>query len=208
MNDRIITFAALAVMMVGPAAAQDPLPAFDAYPYRNRTPAVSEMVSYKIPAANPGDKDYTIATPPSGVKTMPTYRVTDYRPAIFRKHDLYTRVGMADVSFHRHPGLLVGNAFKLNQALAYETFLRDDWNDTKSDYYDMAHAMALGGDSNEGHVIVTAFDEEDVRIRAESENAAAAPAIGRFQIASAETGTRLLELPEETINIPFIKKTW
>ncbi len=208
MKDRALTFAALAVMLGTSAAAQESPPSFDAYPYRDRTPIVAEPVSYTIPAAHPGEKDYRTATPPSGVRSMPTYRVTDYRPAIFRARDLYTRVGMADASFHRHPGLLVGNPFKLNMALAYETFLRDDWNDTKGDYFDMAHAMAIGGDAQEGHMIVKAIDDEDVRLRAESENAAAAPAMGRFQIASAETGTRLLELPEETIDIPFIKKTW
>ncbi len=208
MKDRALTFAALVAMLGTAASAQEPLSTFDAYPYRDKTPAVAEMVSYKIPAANPEEADYKIATPPSSVRTMPVYRVNEYRPPVFRNYDLYTRVGMADVSFHRHPGLIVGNPVKLNQALAYETFLRDDWNETKSDYFDIAHAMAIGGDPREGHVIVKAIDDEDVRMRAESENAAAAPAMGRFQIASAETGTRLLELPEETIDIPFIKKTW
>jgi hypothetical protein len=199
--------AALAVTVATAVAAQEAWPTFDAYPYRDRTPEVADTAPYRIPAANPGEKDYRTATPPSGVRTMPTYRVNEYKPEVFRKRDLYTRVGMADLSFQRHPGLAVGNPFKLNVTLAYETFLRDDWNDTKRDYMDIAHAMAIGGDPDEGHEIVTAVDDEDVRMRAESQDNAA-PSIGRFQIASAETGTRLLELPEETIDIPLIKKTW
>jgi hypothetical protein len=208
MKERATMFAALGLMVGIPAFGQQPFPTFDAYKYADRQSDPAEMVSYKIPAVNPGESDYKIATPPSSVKTMPTYRVTEYRPPVFHDHDLYTRVGKADLSFRRHPGLLVGNPFKLNVGLAYETFLRDDWNSTKGDYFDIAHAMALGGDHAVGRVIMKEVDDEDVRMRAESENAAAAPAVGRFQIASAETSTRLLELPEETIDIPFIRKTW
>jgi hypothetical protein len=208
MNKPALRIAALGVMLGVPAFAQEPFPTFDSYSYANRHSEAAQMVSYKIPAVNPGETDYKIATPPSGVKTMPTYRVNEYRPPVFHDHDLYTRVGMADLSFRRHPGLLVGNPFKLNEGLAYETFLRDDWNSTKSDYFDIAHAVAQGGDPGEGRVIVDAVNNEDVRVRAESENAAAAPSLGRFQIASAETATRLLELPEETIDIPFIRKRW
>ena len=79
---------------------------------------------------------------------------------------------------------------------------------TKSDYWDMAHAFAQGGDHGEGRMILEAINDEDVRMRGEAEEDAAAPAIGRFQIASAETGTKLLEMPDQSINIPFFRKTW
>jgi hypothetical protein len=200
---------ALVGMMLGTAAfAQEPSAAFDNYADKDASPAIAQLAFYKIPAARPGDRDYKAATLPGSVRTMPAYRVFEFRPEVFRDHDLYTKAGMAAVSFERHPGLLLGNPFKLNEAIDYETFLRDDWNITKSDYWDMAHAMALGGDPREGRVIVKAVSDEDVRMRAESLDAASAPAMGRFQIASEETGTRLLELPEQTIDIPFIKKTW
>lgn len=169
---------------------------------------LGHLVSYKVPVAKPSDEYYKVPAVPSGVRSMPAYHVTDIRVTIFRDRDIYTRAGMIAVSFRRHPGLLVGNQFKSNEPAAYETFLRDDWNNTKSDYWDMAHAMAQGGDPGEGHMIVEAINDEDLRMRAEAEETASAPAIGRFQIASAETGTKLLELPEETIDIPLVKKTW
>jgi hypothetical protein len=115
---------------------------------------------------------------------------------------------MADLTFQRHPGLLIGNFFKSNENLAYETFLRDDWNSTKADYWELAYAMTLGGDAREGRMITKAVDDEDSWMRAEAEGAASAPTLGRFQIASAEAGSRLLELPEQTIDIPFLKRTW
>jgi hypothetical protein len=211
MHPRTFTLSVVAAILGTSAFAQEPFASFatfDASAYSDKSPAVAQMVSYKIPAAKPGETDYAIATPPSAVRTMPAYRVNEFRPEVFRDRDVYTKVGMAAVSFQRHPGLVLGNPFKLNEALAYQTFLRDDWNSTKSDYFDMAHAMALGGDAGEGRMIVKAINDEDVRMRAESQDAAAAPAIGRFQIASEQTGTRLLELPEETINFSLIKKTW
>jgi hypothetical protein len=109
---------------------------------------------------------------------------------------------------YRHPGLLIGNPFRLNESLAYQTFLRDDWNNTKDEYRNIAHAMALGGDAGEGRMIVKEVDDEDARMRADAESNASAPAMGRFAIASAETGTKLLELPEETIDFSLIRKTW
>jgi hypothetical protein len=139
---------------------------------------------------------------------MPAYRVVEHGIPIFRRRDLYTEDGMADQSFKVHPGLLLGNAFNLNRKAAREIFLEDDWRMTKSDYWNMAHAMALGGDRGEGRMILEAINDEDLRMRAEAEEDAAAPTAGRFQIASAETGTRLLEMPEQPFDIPFFRRTW
>jgi hypothetical protein len=139
---------------------------------------------------------------------MPAFRVVEHAVPVFRNRDLYTEDGMAALSFEAHPGLHVGNVFNLNRKAAYDIFLEDDWRATKSDYWDMAHAFAQGGDHGEGRMILEAINDEDVRMRGEAEEDAAAPAIGRFQIASAETGTKLLEMPDQSINIPFFRKTW
>jgi hypothetical protein len=206
MNARALKIAALAAVLAPAAFAQAPAAVNDGS--GQDAHGIGRLASYTVPAAQPGEVDYKFAAPAPGVRTMPVFRVTEFRHTFFRDRDIYAKAGMIDLSFKRHPGLYFGNPFKLNEAAAYEIFLRDDWNATKSDYFDMAHAMALGGDPGEGRMIVKAIDDEDVSMRAEAENDAAAPAIGRFQIASAETGTRLLELPEETIDIAFIKKTW
>ena len=167
---------------------------------------VGPLASYKTPLKP--EEEIAESTVTSGIRTMPTYRVTDVHVTLFRDRDIYTRIGMANLAFRRHPGLLIGNPFRLNESLAYQTFIRDDWNNTKDEYRAIAHAMALGGDANEGRLIVKEVDDEDVRMRADEESSASAPAMGRFAIASAETGTKLLELPEETIDFPFIRKTW
>jgi hypothetical protein len=209
MKDRAFHTAALAMVLATGAFAQVTVSDKDnpKYAKPDESRGMARLASFKIPATPPWDTKYKAPPAVSGLQ-MPEYRVNELRPEVFRDYDLYTKTGREDLSFHRHPGLLVGNPFKLNAGLAYETFLRDDWNNTKSDYFDMAHAMAAGGDPGEGHMIVKAIQDEDVKMRAEADDAASAPAIGRFQIASPETGTRLLELPEETIDIPFLKRTW
>jgi hypothetical protein len=207
MKKRAYGTAAFALLAASWAQAQSPASSGD--PYRDGFQEIAPLASYtahKAPAAQPAVPGR--APSAAGVRTMPEYRVTDFRMEAFRSRDLLTRSGMQDASFRRHPGLLLGNGLRLNEGLAYATFLTDDWRDTKNDYRDMARAMAAGGDPGEGRMIVAAVDDLDVRLRAEEENAASAPAIGRFQIASAETGTRLLELPEQTIDIPFVRRTW
>jgi hypothetical protein len=139
---------------------------------------------------------------------MAAYRVVEHPVPRFRSRDLYTEDGMAALSFKAHPGLHFGDAFNVNRKAAYEMFMEDDWRATKSDYWDIAHAMAQGGDRGEGRMILEEVNDEDLRMRGEAEGDAAAPAIGRFQIASAESGTRLLELPEQSINIPLFRRAW
>jgi hypothetical protein len=208
MRDCALKTAAMAMLLAAGAPAQDTatfnVPETDG----GHSYGAAKLAYYKIPSVQvsngAGKKEVTLAT----VRTMPEYRVTEFRAEVFRQRDLYTKRGMEDLSFQRHPGLMVGNFFKLNENLAYETFLRDDWNSTKADYWDMAHAMALGGDAREGRMITKAVDDQDAWMRAEADGAASAPALGRFQIASAEAGSRLLELPEETIDIPLVKRRW
>jgi hypothetical protein len=177
-----------------------------------QTPELAVPVAAEPVPARPGaiDKPDLSAFDQAAVEArpMPAYRVVEHAVPLFRSRDLYNEDGMAALSFKAHPGLHVGNAFNLNRKAAYELFLDDDWRATKSDYWDIAHAMAQGGDRGEGRMILEDVNDEDLRMRGEAEEDAAAPAIGRFQIASAETGTRLLEMPEQSINIPFFRRTW
>jgi hypothetical protein len=196
----------LALAIAASAGAQAPASGDPLNPKEQKRHEVGPLASYRIPVQ--ADEDPAASEVTDGIRTMPTYRVTDLHVTLFRDRDIYTRIGMVAAAFRRHPGLLIGNPFRLNESLAYETFLRDDWNNTKDEYRNIAHAMALGGDADEGRMIVREVDDEDVRMRAEEEASASAPAMGRFAIASAETGTKLLELPEETIDVPFIRKTW
>jgi hypothetical protein len=196
----------LTLALATSAAAQTPAPGDAQGSVAVSSHEIGPLAMYKIPV-----QPMEASDAPSNrddIRTLPTYRVTDIHVTLFRDRDIYTKIGMAAVAFRRHPGLLIGNAFRLNESLAYQTFLRDDWNNTKDEYRNIAHAMALGGDVNEGRLIVKEVDDEDVRMRADEESSASAPAMGRFAIASAETGTKLLELPEETINVSFIRKTW
>lgn len=156
-------------------------------------------------AADPAPPDLSAF---GAVPVMPAFRVVEPAEHAFRARDIYTRNGRIAQSFRRHPGLLVGNAFNLNRDAAHELFLADDWRATKSDYWDMAHAMAQGGDPGEGRLILDEVNDEDLRMRDEAEQDPAAPALGRFQIASAQTGTRSLELSEIPIDIPFVRVTW
>jgi len=177
-----------------------------------QTPELAVPVAAEPVPARPGavDKPDLSAFDRAAVEApaMPTYRVVEHAVPLFRSRDLYTEDGLAALSFEAHPGLHAGNAFNLNRKAAYEMFLEDDWRATKSDYWDMAHAMAQGGDRGEGRMILEEVNDEDLRMRGEAEEDAAAPVIGRFQIASAETGTKLLEMPEQSINIPFFRKVW
>jgi hypothetical protein len=196
----------LALALATSAAAQTPV-SLDGQGSSGKNPHdIGPLASYKIPA-QPAE-GLAASGYREDIRTMPTYRVTDIHVTLFRDRDIYTRIGMAALAFRRHPGLLIGNPFRLNESLAYQTFLRDDWNNTKDEYRNIAHAMALGGDADEGRMIVKEVDDEDARMRADEEGPASAPSMGRFAISSAETGTKLLELPEQTIDVPFVRKTW
>ncbi len=178
-----------------------------------QAPQAADGIRPAVPAApaaaSPGKPDLSpFAGPTIEAPAMAPYTVRESSVAVFRSRDLYTKDGMAAQAFRAHPGLLVGNPFNLNRNSAYEMFVADDWRATKSDYWDMAHAMAQGGDRQEGRMILSEVNDEDVRMRAEAEEDAAAPGIGRFQIATAQTGTKLLEAPEQTIDIPFVRKSW
>jgi hypothetical protein len=142
------------------------------------------------------------------VQKMPAYRVVEARVFIFRDRDLYTRRGLAALAFRDHPGLLIGKPFRLNEAAAYEIFLEDDWRRTKSDYFDMAHAMDQGGDRSEGRMILTEINDEDVWMRGEGSQNSYSPESDRYQTSHPEGGPRIADLAEVPVDIPFVRKTW
>jgi hypothetical protein len=144
----------------------------------------------------------------ASIQKMPAYRVTEPRVYLFRDRDLYTMRGMAALGYREHPGLLIGKPFRLNETEAYQTFMQDDWRRTKSDYFNMAHAMALGGDRNEGRMILEEINDLDMRMKAEGVQNPYSPESDRYQTAHPEGGPRIADLAEVPLNIPFVRKDW
>jgi hypothetical protein len=141
-------------------------------------------------------------------QTLPAYSVNGAKVPEFRPRDLYTRGGMTAVSFKRHPGLLVGNQFNLNADAAYEMFLEDDWRATKSDYRNMAQAMALGGDRQEAMMIVRDVDAAEVRVRTDAEEEADEPTLGQFKLSELGGDSHLLEVQSIPFDLTVVKVKW
>jgi hypothetical protein len=171
---------------------------------------VPRVATYQVPVAETvGAKaEVPVDVPSLAVRKMAPFQVIESRVYYFRERDINTPEGMAALSFKRHPGLLIGKAFRSNKSAAYEIFMKDDWRATKSDYWDMAHAMAQGGDPAEGRMILEAINNEDLRMRGEADGGSSSPVSGRFQLASMDTSTHLLQAPEVPVNIAFVKMTW
>jgi hypothetical protein len=155
----------------------------------------------------------SIEAPPSGlsrapVPKLPAYTVLGSRVFVFSDRDLYTKFGMVEQSLRAHPGLHVGNVFNLNASVAYEMFLQDDWRRTKGDYWDMAHAMTLGGDRGEGRLILKAVDDEDVEMRGKSDEDGGALVSDRFRVGQLQSDSKLLEGPEKPIDVPVVQIQW
>lgn len=234
LSTRLLVLAALATALAARAPAAPPGPA-DAPPEGDTSAsATARFASYSYaPSVHaPGtgvadnqaawsDPDRKRETPdlravsqaPAGptaasIQKMPAYRVTEPRVYLFRDRDLYTIRGMAALAFREHPGLLIGKPFHLNEVEAYQAFLRDDWRRTKSDYFDMAHAMAQGGDRDEGRMILEEINDLDLRMRAEGIQNPYSPESNRYQTAHPEGGPRIADLAEVPLNIPFVRKDW
>jgi hypothetical protein len=141
-------------------------------------------------------------------QTMPAYSVTGMKFPVFRPRDVYTKGGMEAVSFKRHPGLLVGNQFNLNADLAYAVFLEDDWRETKSDYRNMARAMALGGDRQEAKMIIRDVDAADVSVRSDAEEEADEPTLGQFKLSQFGGDSHLLEIQSIPFDLTVVKVKW
>lgn len=171
---------------------------------------VPRVATYKVPVAETvaAKAEVPVEVPSLTVRKMAPFQVIESHVYYFRERDINTKEGMAVLALKRHPGLLIGKAFKTNKSAAYEVFLRDDWRATKSDYWDMAHAMAQGGDPAEGRMILQAINNEDLRMRGESDEGSSSPVSGRFQLAAMDTSTRLLQAPENPVNVAFVRMTW
>lgn len=173
-------------------------------PFRVQTTAPRESLETAVPA--PGGTGW-VDTAVGSVPRLPAYTVVDTHLAVFRPRDLYTRPGMIARSYHDHPGLVWGNPFHANDGAAYDAFQADDWNATKSDYWQTAFAMALGGDAAEGRFIVDAVSDEDVRLRAEA-SAPNIPTNDQFQVGELNSDTKVLELAQVPLDIPLVRVKW
>ena len=142
------------------------------------------------------------------VPQMAAYRVNEPQVEVFRPRDLFTRDGMADISYKAHPGLLIGNPDHLNKEAAYQLFLEDDWRRTKSDYWSMAHSMELGGDRGEGRMIVNEVNDADLAVRAQDEDNTFSGESDRFQTPQTAGGLRLSDISEHPLDIPFVRVKW
>lgn len=180
----------------------------DAEPRPFRTMGLTAPRSFDSPilAAHPlGWTDF--AAP--AVPVMPAYQVNDTRLPAIVPRELYTREGMIYESFQSHPGMALTNVFGTNNNAAYETYLEDDWNRTKTDYYRTAFTMAVGGDPAEGKRIVQEVDAEDQRMRAETDASGNVPENGQFQFGSQNGDSKVLEIiPIFPVNVPLLSVKW
>jgi hypothetical protein len=162
------------------------------------------------PSEESGDLDLSSFDAASSLplQKMPVYSVLGFHVPEYRERDIYTKSGMVAAAFKRHPGLVVGNQFRLNVDAAQEMFLEDDWRDTMGDYHDMAHAMALGGDRLEGRMIMEEIIAEDMEVRAEAESQADQPSNGQFRLGQIGSNSQLLEVPAIPFDITVVQMKW
>jgi hypothetical protein len=185
-----------------PADGQAPASVSAGAPASNAPAPASEAV-FQLPNLRSIE-----GAPSLPLQTLPAYSVNGAKVPEFRPRDLYTRGGMTAVSFKRHPGLLVGNQFHLNADAAYEMFLEDDWRDTKSDYRNMAQAMALGGDRQEAMMIVRDVDAAEVRVRTDAEEEADEPTLAQFKLSELGGDSHLLEVQSIPFDLTVVKVKW
>jgi len=177
-----------------------------------RTPG--DIARFKTPALPP--KDVLEAPDPGAVdgsprlpiQKLPAYSVLGTHIHIFRERDIYSRAGMIDQSFKRHPGLLVGDEFKLNEDAAHEMFLDDDWRSTKSDYGNMAQAMELGGDRLEGRMILQDVNDADLIVRDDAEDDDDQPSTAQFRLGQLGGDSKLVEVPAIPFDVTVLRMKW
>jgi hypothetical protein len=181
-----------------PISAANPLPA-PSITFAS-TPAGEQVDPRADPAAG---------TPaPAAIPKMPAYTVKGAQVQVFRERDIDTTKGMVADSLKRHPGLNVGNAFNLNAGAAKEIFLEDEWRSTMADYADIAHAMTRGGDPAEAKAILNAVRDADLEKRAADSGGPDSPNFDRLQLGKLEADSRLLQVPENPVDIPFVRVKW
>lgn len=176
--------------------------------------APADVAETDVPSPNPKallelpDLNNIQGIPRLPFQKMPTYSVLGSHVPEFRERDVYTKEGMEALSFKRHPGLVVGNQFNLNKDAAYEMFLEEDWRNTKSDYWNMARAMAMGGDPGEGHLILKDVIAADLSVRAEAESEADQPALGQFRLGELGGDSRLLDVSAIPFDLTVVRVKW
>jgi hypothetical protein len=104
-----------------------------------------------------------IDKPKNEIPRLPQYVVRESRPPVFRNRDLFTTEGLANLSFKRHPGLLIGNILGGNSDVAYQMYLDDQRQANMEDLTDTARAMARGGDTAESEYILKESQETYMR---------------------------------------------
>ena len=173
-----------------------------------------DFAELRAPTPNPSDPSAAPdsrgadAISPLAFQKMPAYSVVASHIPEFRDRDLFTSKGMEAESFKRHPGLLVGNQFNLNADAAHELYLDDDWRATKSDYWNMARAMAMGDDLTEGRLIVDEVTAADMSARAEAEVGGDQPSMGQFQLGEVGSNSRFLEAPAIPFDFTVVRMKW
>jgi hypothetical protein len=193
--------------LLAPAGTDEPA-APDGPPVPSRADAPSTPAAGSGPVFELPDLRDIAGTPRAPPQTMPAYSVNGAKIPVFRERDVYTKDGMAYLSFRRHPGLLVGNPFNLNADAAYEMFLEDDWRATKSDYRNMAQAMLLGGDRGEARTIIRDVDAADLSVRNDAEDQADEPTLGQFKLNEMGGDSHLLEIQSIPFDLPVVKVKW
>ena len=183
-----------------PSASPDPRP------FRSAALTAPHGFDSPVLASHPlGWADF--AAP--AVPVLPAYQVSDSQLPVIAPRELYTRQGMIYQSFQSHPGMALTNVFGSNENAAYETYLEDDWNRTKNDYWQTAFAMAVGGDPAEGRRIVDEVNAEDLRMRAETAAGDNVPENGQFQFGNQNGDSKVLEvIPVFPFNVPLVSVKW
>jgi hypothetical protein len=201
------------IALARPSAGHEASPGIEAdisaeMPKYDNLPAPEPKKAFKTPELRTAVDKPLDETSSVSVRKMPAYLVVGTHVFVFRNRDLYTRAGVQQITFQRHPGLVVGNVFHSNAKKSEEIFRDDEWRQTKSDYKDMAYAMKVGGDSSESRVILDSLDDEEVKVRNDAEDDSDVPSGDRFEIGHLAVDSRLLEMPEHPVDIPVVRVTW
>jgi hypothetical protein len=110
-----------------------------------------------VPTEEPEDmKD--IDKPKNEIHRLPKYVVSEARPPIFRERDLYTQMGLIELYFKRHPGLIIGNILGLNSSPkpgspAYQMMVDDERRTNMDDLTDTAHAISQGDAAGASYIL-------------------------------------------------------
>jgi hypothetical protein len=151
------------VMEFAEAGREAGLPATGVDPLTGKN--LAEPAKYPPAFTEPADPTLALLAKPAEARDlrpftspqiMPAYTVKDATAEAFPVRDLYTRKGLYDLSFRKHPGLHVGNILGSNSKAAYGMFLVDERQRNIRDLNDTARAMDAGMDHAEAAYILNA----------------------------------------------------